>query len=303
VSHHLDEVLNVADRIYVLKNGRCVAERSRGEATAEDYFRLMVGSELSTDYYRVAEQSSPPAKVRLQLDRLSLGGRFRDIDLKAHAGEIVGICGVEGSGRESLLRALYGAEQPDSGSLEVDGRPIKFSTPADAVRAGFGLIPAERSVEAVFPELSVEANLTAAHLDRVLLGPFVDPRRERSLAGEWIDRLSVRTPAASTPMGQLSGGNQQKIVFARWMIGRELRVLLLDHPTRGLDVGAKSEVYGVIRSLAAAGTTLLIISDSLEETIGLSNTVVTMRDGAITGRFDAPPTAKPSPVQIVEQMM
>jgi ribose transport system ATP-binding protein len=303
VSHHLDEVLRVADRVYVLKNGRSVAERRRGEATAEEYFRLMVGSELSADYYRVAEQSAPGHAVRLQLDGLALSGRFRDIDLKARVGEIVGICGVEGSGREALLRAVFGVDQLEAGRVQLDGRQVRFAGPADAVRAGVGLIPAERSLDAVFPELSVEANLTAAHLEPAMVGPLLDQRRERTLAREWIGRLGVRTPGPNTPMSQLSGGNQQKVVFARWMVGPDLRVLLLDHPTRGLDVGAKSDVYAVIRGLAAGGTTMLIISDSLEETIGLSHTVVTMRDGAITGRFEAAPDAKPNPVQIVERMM
>ncbi|MGH2693366.1 MAG: sugar ABC transporter ATP-binding protein [Actinomycetota bacterium] len=302
VSHRLEEILRLADRVYVLKDGKRIAERRKGAWSKEEFFTLMVGEEASEDYYRTAERVPFSADhIRLLVRDLS-GQSFRDVGFSAHAGEIVGICGLEGSGRESLLRTLFGVESATAGEVSLDGRIVDFDSPAEAVHAEWGYIPADRSAEAVLADLSVLHNMSIARLDQVRSGPFLALSKEHAVGGEWIERLNIRTPSDSTMLKSLSGGNQQKVVFARWMLSPDLKVLLLDHPTRGLDVGAKMDIYRLIRRLAAAGTTILLISDSLEETIALSHAVLVMRDGVISGRFDAV-EVKPSEDEIIKQMM
>jgi ribose transport system ATP-binding protein len=304
VSHRLDEVLRVADRVYVLKDGVCVAERERGRYDEDELFRLMVGSELSEDYFRVGEQKRPGSGTpRLELTDLAVPGVFQGFNAAVQPGEILGLCGVEGSGRREVLRAVFGAAPVSHGRILLDGRGLRLRSPAAAVGAGIGYVPAERTSEAALMELSVAQNVTLSHLGAARSGPILSARTESAAAQTWIERLGIRVADSSAMMRTLSGGNQQKVVFARWMLSPDLRVLLLDHPTRGLDAAAKRDVYGLVRELSARGVGILLMSDSLEETIGLAHRLVVMRDGEITAELPAAPTRKPSPVDIVEHMV
>jgi ribose transport system ATP-binding protein len=302
VSHRLDEVLELSDRIYVMKDGAVVAELETADAEVATLHRLMVGRSLQSEYYRESLQAPFRDQVVVEAAGLGLADRYRDIDFKLHAGEILGVAGVIGSGREELTRTLAGLAPHDRGRLVVDGREVRLATPAEAVDCGLGYVPRERRVEGLVLFLSVAANITLSALRDLTRYGFVDRREERRLAREWVDRLQVRTPGIDALCLNLSGGNQQKVVLAKWLTAKA-RVLILDHPTRGLDVGAKEEVYELARAVTRQGVAIILTSDTLDETIGLSHTVLVMRDGAITHRTDATPGGKPRQVDLIKHMV
>lgn len=302
VSHRLDEVLAISDRIYVMKDGGVVAEMPAAEADGPTLHRIMVGREVHAEYYRESEQRPPQDEIVLQAKGLCCEGKYRDIDLTLRRGEVLGIAGVIGSGREELVRSFFGFVQPTAGTLEVGGTPVRFGSPADAVGHGIGFIPSERRVEGLVMMLSVAANMTLARLE-VAEGPMgLSRARERALAQDWTQRLAIRAAGPDAPCLSLSGGNQQKVVLAKWLTAQS-RILILDHPTRGIDVGAKEEVFRLIRTLCAEGLSVILIADTLEETIGLSHTVLAMRDGAITARLSAEPGRKPAQVDLIGHMV
>jgi len=304
VSHRLDEVLKVSDRVYVLKDGRCVAERDPDTADIDELHRLMVGRESSAEFYREKDQLPvQEAEVLLTVSGLAKDRAFRGVDLQVRRGEVLGISGVLGSGREELTRVLFGAEPYDAGTISLEGHRVRFSSPVDAVQAGIGYVPAERRVEGIAQGMSVQENIFLADSGPVARGPFFLPRRAVEAANQWITRLRIKTPSRSTNVTNLSGGNQQKVVLAKWLSSPRLRVLILDHPTRGLDVGAKEDVYTFIRQLCHQGIGIILLADTLEETIALSHSILVMRDGEIQRRFDASPGHKPVPVDLVEEMV
>lgn len=302
VSHRLDEVLELSDRIYVMKDGAVVAELEAAEADVPKLHHWMVGRSLQAEYYREPLQKPYRPEVLVEAKGLALAGAYRGVDFTLHAGEILGIAGVIGSGREELTRTLAGFLPQDGGTLTVGGRPARFAHPAEAVDAGVGYIPRERRVEGLVLFLPVAANVTLASLGRLTRLGLIDGGRERGLAQGWVERLRIRTPSINTLCLNLSGGNQQKVVLAKWMEAKS-RVLILDHPTRGLDVGAKEEVYELARAVSAEGVGVILTSDTLEETIGLAHTVLVMRDGEITHRADASPGAKPRQVDLIGHMV
>nr|WP_026304458.1 sugar ABC transporter ATP-binding protein [Kaistia granuli] len=302
VSHRLDEVLELSDRIYVMKDGAVVADLVASEADITQLHHLMVGRSLQAEYYREPLQRPYRDEVVLELDSLRHDSAYRDISFKLHAGEILGIAGVIGSGREELTRTLAGFAPHDGGRLLARGREVKLRTPAEAVDIGVGYVPRERRVEGLVLFLPVAANITLADLGSLTRAGLINTREERRLAESWVERLKVRTPGINTLCLNLSGGNQQKVVLAKWL-NAEARILILDHPTRGLDVGAKEEVYELIRAVTAEGVAVILTSDTLEETIGLSHTVLVMRDGAITHRVDASPGQKPRQVDLIGYMV
>ena len=302
VSHRLDEVLAISDRVYTMKDGEVVAEHKATDVTAPELHKAMVGRGLQSEYYRESRQQPPRDQVMVEAKGLGLASFYDNIDLTIHAGEIVGIAGVVGSGREELVRTLGGYMPQASGTLKIAGETVRFSTPEQAVKKSIGSIPRERRVEGLVMFLSIAENITLADLKSVMRYGAIDYRKERALAVEWIRRLRIKATGPDVACRKLSGGNQQKVVLARWMTAGS-RILILDHPTRGLDVGAKEEVYDLIRDLSAQGVAILLISDTLEETIGLSHRVLVMRDGEITARYLANPGEKPDQVDLVKAMV
>jgi ribose transport system ATP-binding protein len=302
VSHRLDEVLDISDRVYVMRDGQVVAERAADAVTVPELHRMMVGRGLHSEYYREARQAPPRPEVALETRGLGVRGAYRDVDLVLREGEVLGIAGVIGSGREELTRTLFGFLPPTSGTIHVRGREVALRAPSQAVRLGIGYIPRERRVEGLVMFLSVATNITLANLGAVMWRGLIDHGRERRLARDWVGRLRIRTPGVATACRNLSGGNQQKVVLARWMTANA-RILILDHPTRGLDVGAKEEVYDLVRTLSDEGVAIILASDTLEETIGLCHRIMVMRDGAVTGRFDAPAGGKPDQVGLLAYMV
>ncbi|MEQ8698516.1 MAG: sugar ABC transporter ATP-binding protein [Bauldia litoralis] len=302
VSHRLDEVLELSDRIYIMKDGAVVGDLKSGEAEVSELHQLMVGRSLQSEYYRETLQKPYRDEVLVEADGLSLGNAYKDISFKLHAGEILGIAGVIGSGREELTRTLAGFAPHDGGRLRVGDRDVRLRSPAEAVDIGLGYIPRERRVEGLVLFLSVAANITLGDLGSLARFGLINAGEERRLASKWSERLNVRTPSINTLCLNLSGGNQQKVVLAKWL-NAKARILILDHPTRGLDVGAKEEVYELVRATTAEGVAVILTSDTLEETIGLSHTVLVMRDGTITHRTDAAPGAKPRQVDLIGHMV
>lgn len=302
VSHRLDEVLALSDRVYVMKDGQTVAERDPKRTDAADLYRLMVGRDRQGEYYRESEQVGyDPAAVALSVEELGIEGRFNGVSFDVHRGEVVALCGVVGSGREAVCRALSGAEVPDSGRLVLDGRRLRFRSPREAVAHGVCYVPMERRLEGVVSHLSIAQNITLPDLAPVRRLGLIDPARENRRGTTWIERLGIRAPGPTTSVATLSGGNQQKVVLAKWLANRP-RVLVLDHPTRGLDVGAKEDVYALIREISRQGVAVVLTSDTLEEAIGLSHTLLVMKDGHVVHRFDGG-GGKPRQVDVVGHML
>jgi ribose transport system ATP-binding protein len=303
VSHRLEEVLEVADRIYVLRNGQVVAEVHPHEISPTDLHRLLIGRESNGGHYHEdAQQPCEGAPLRLRVEDLTTAG-CRHVNFDIRAGEVLGVAGVQGSGREDVCRALFGATRFTRGRVTLDDRRLRLRSPRAAVRAGVGYVPSERRTDGIVPPMSVAENLSMAYVGEVCRGPLLQGGLERGLVDRWVERLGIKTPSRTTAIGTLSGGNQQKVVLGRWMVGEDLRLLILDHPTRGLDVGAKSDVYALIRDLARAGCAVLLLSDTLEEMIALSHRVVVMKDGEVVKTVDTPRGAKPDPVVILEEMV
>ncbi|MBV9491818.1 MAG: sugar ABC transporter ATP-binding protein, partial [Verrucomicrobia bacterium] len=302
VSHRLDEVLSVSDRVYVMKDGRVVAGMPAAQTSVPELHQLMVGRELHAQYYREARQRPPGNRVVLAAENLTVERAYRNVSFEVREGEVLGIAGVIGSGREQLTRTLFGFLPHHAGTLTVNRQQVRLTSPDQAAALGIGYIPRERRVEGLVLSLPIVPNVTLANLASVLRGGIIQTKKERVIAQDWVRRLRVRTPGIDVPCLNLSGGNQQKVVLSKWLNARS-KLLIFDHPTRGLDVGAKEEVYDVVRTLSEEGVAIVLTADTLEETIGLSHSVITMRDGEITARFDAPPGAKPAQVDLIRHMV
>jgi ribose transport system ATP-binding protein len=302
VSHRLDEVLQISDRVYVMKDGKVVTEKPAAETSVPELHRLMVGRELHGEYYREARQQPPTANVAMQAERLTVPGAYRNVDFTLREGEILGIAGVIGSGREELTRTLFGFLPHSIGKLVVAGKTVRLTSPDQAAALGIGYIPRERRVEGLVLTLPIVPNITLASLRTVMQAGTIQSGKERRLAETWVEKLRVRTPGVDALCLNLSGGNQQKVVLAKWM-NASSRVLIFDHPTRGLDVGAKEEVYDLMRTLSEQGIAMVLTADTLEETIGLSHSILVMRDGEVTARFDAMPGSKPAQVDLIRHMV
>ena len=302
ISHRLEEVLEISDRVYVMRDGKVVKDLPSAEATVKDLHQLMVGRQLHHEYYREARQAVPSPDVVLSCEGLSRAGAFHGVSFALRKGEVLGIAGVVGSGREELARCLAGHVKPDAGSMSVAGAAVRFSAPFDATAVGVGLVPAERKIEGLVAPFSVAENMTLAALPKFVSSGAIRFSDELGVAREWIGRLKIKTPSPDTMVGSLSGGNQQKVVLAKWRIAG-VKVLILDHPTRGIDVGAKEDVYDLVRDMTAEGLAVILLGDTLEEVIGMSSRILVMKDGAVTAELAAPPGAKPSQVEILRHMV
>ncbi|MGI8331531.1 sugar ABC transporter ATP-binding protein [Actinomadura scrupuli] len=305
VSHILQDVLRLSTRLLVLRDGQVIDTLPNEGVTDVRLHELMVGRERSADYYREDQQSgaSSPEPV-IQITGGSKPGAFTGVDLAVCPGEIVGVAGVVGSGKSELAAVLAGAEGLDSGSIIVGGVPQGRWTVPRAVRNGVFYVPPERANDSLFTTMSVRSNISLGFLDLITSrwSRLLRLPAERSKADALADRLQIKTESLSTPIGELSGGNQQKAVFARWL-GRDCRVLILDDPTRGIDVGTREEIYTLIRGLAAGGVGVLLCAESLEEIIGLADRILVLKDGHVTAEIPAPAAAKPSEVDVVRHMM
>lgn len=305
VSHRMDEVLEISDRVFVLNNGTKVAERRPDEADHDSLYHLMVGKEKAADFYgekdRVVLNGAP---VRLKLERMGSPGKFKDIDLSVRAGEIMAFTGVAGSGASELLRAVFGIEDSVTGRLSIDGQNFEgFAGPKAAIRAGLGYLAAERKAEGIVLQRSVLENIVLTFGPQRRRRGGIDLARERRDAARLIGALNVKTTGTGVMIDRLSGGNQQKVALAKWLMNEDLKILLLDHPSRGLDPGAKADLFDIVRELARRGLSVLFVSDTIDETLGMADTIIVMRDGTISECFNDLARRKPSAAEIVEAMV
>jgi len=302
ISHRLEEVLSVSDRIEILKDGKNAGDIKTKDARIQSVEQMMVGRELAADHYKASEQKDPTDVTAVKVTNLGKKGSFAPINFSVRRGEILSIVGVLGSGKEEVCRCIAGISKADSGSIEIHGVKRRIHTPKDAIKAGIGYIPIDRRDEGLALQMDVVSNITLVTLKNLINAGLIRLRKEREEAMHWIQQLNIKTPSLKTQCVNLSGGNQQKIVLAKWLAAR-VNVLILDHPTRGIDVGAKEEIYRRIRQLSAEGIAIITMSDTLEEDIGLSNRMIVMKDGVITKEIQCPSKEKPKPVEIIEYMV
>lgn len=279
ISHHLDEVHEIGDRVTVLRDGQRVATMPVKDTTVDQLISMMVGRSLSEQFPKVAAQRG--AEV-LRVEHLSRTGALHDISFSVYAGEVLGIAGLVGSGRTELARAIFGADQIDGGQIFLDGQPVRIQSPVDAVDRGIALLTEDRKQQGLVLSMSVGNNISLAALGQIARRFILNHRREETVAADYVRSLNIRTPGLNQQVAFLSGGNQQKVVLSKWLATNP-RVLIFDEPTRGIDVGAKVEIYHLMNRLAAEGIAILMISSELPEIIGMSDRVLVMHEGSVAG--------------------
>lgn len=302
VSHHLDEILNFTDRIYVYKDGQSVGTLPTKEATEAKLYELMVGKGTSTEYYHLDRQTKPQEEVLLEVKDLCKHAVFKNIYFQLHRGEVLGLAGVVGSGVEELCEVICGDEKPTHGEIMVRNREMHFSNPQQALKESILMIPKERLFEGIVSGMSVEENIAMSNTHMLAKHGIVSAKAVTKQAQGWIDRLRIKTSGPKELLLQLSGGNQQKVVFSR-ALASEAEIVILNHPTRGVDVGAKEEIYNLIRDMTDAGKGVIVLGDTVDEYLGLCSRLIVMKDGLITGEFDCPADNKPEQASIVSLMM
>ena len=283
ISHRLDEIRRIADRVTVLRDGTYVTTKPAADITPPEMIRLMVGRSLDAVFDK---QVVPIGDVVLETRGLSSSAAgISDVSLTVRAGEIVGLAGLVGAGRTELARVLFGLEPADGGTISLNGRNLTLRKPADAIAAGIAYLPEDRRRHGVILDFSVAANTTLATLDRVSNASLIDHAAERRSAEDFVTRLGTKTPDVEFAVGNLSGGNQQKVALARWLAA-EPSVLILDEPTQGVDVGAKAEIHKLIGQLAGRGLAVILISSELPEVLGMSDRIAVMKGGRIVATLD-----------------
>jgi rhamnose transport system ATP-binding protein len=280
VSHRLDEVFDLCDQATVLRDGRHVVTAPTAELTTADLIRHMVGRSV-TLFPRV---ESPVGDVLLEVEGLTREGTFDDVTFDVRVGEIVGFAGLVGAGRTEVARVLFGIDERDGGTVRIAGKAVDFHTPSEAMASGVAYLPEDRHQEGLVLDFSIAENVTLPILPRLFPGLFVRSSTERSVGDSYAARLDVRMTGVDQTAGSLSGGNQQKVVLAKWL-ATEPRVLILDEPTRGIDIGAKVEVHRIISELAASGLAILLISSDLPEVLAMSDRIIVLHEGRITAEI------------------
>lgn len=283
ISHRLEEVFLLADRVTVLRDGQVVGETLDVSKTDQaELIRMMVGRTLDTLYPKEAVQ---PGDVALEVRDLCYGRTTRNVSFTLRRGEIVGLAGLVGAGRSELAQVLFGITPAESGEIRIEGRAVRIANPRDAMTLGIAYVPEDRKNQGLLVQMNVRENATLAVLRQLLRRGFIDYDAEARLTQEYVDLLRIRTPSLLQRVGNLSGGNQQKVVVAKWLAAKP-RVLILDEPTRGIDVGAKAEIHRLMSALAQQGLAILMISSELPEILGMSDRVLVMRQGEIVAELD-----------------
>jgi rhamnose transport system ATP-binding protein len=284
ISHRLEELPVIADRVTVLRDGRTIDTREMSEVNREQLIQLMVGRELSAVF---PKKQVTIGEVVLDLRRLGCSASgVNDVNLSLRAGEILGLAGLVGCGRTELARTIFGLTPADHGEMLLRGKPLKLANAAQAIRGGIAYVPEDRRHHGVILDLAISANITLASLDQFSRrGGALDTRREKQAAADYTRKLGIKTPTIFAPVATLSGGNQQKVALSRWLVNQP-SVLILDEPTQGIDVGAKSEVHALMSELAAQGVAILMISSELPEVLGMSDRIAVMHGGTIVATLD-----------------
>jgi ribose transport system ATP-binding protein len=281
ISHRLDEVKEVCDSVTVLRDGKTVGSGAISEITVDDIIKMMVGRDITQKFPKVASKAG---EELLSVSRLNRRGVLHDISLTVRAGEILGVAGLIGAGRTELARAITGADPFDSGEIRIQGKPVHIKSPKDSIRAGIAFLTEDRKSQGLILIQDIEFNSTLVNLGNYVRGGFLDLRAAKRDAVKMVEELRTRTPGVHIPAGNLSGGNQQKVVIAKWLLTRS-KIFIIDEPTRGIDVGAKVEVYNLINELVAGGAAVIMISSEMDECIGMADRIIVMHEGRISAEY------------------
>jgi ribose transport system ATP-binding protein len=282
ISHRLEEIFHISDHIMILRDGTFVDRLQTATANKDQVVALMVGREL-TDYYPALAE--PSDQVQMEVRNLSAAGRLHQVSFRVHKGEILGIAGLMGAGRSELAKALFGAIPVEGGDILLNGTKMMPKSPKHAIRQGIAMVSDDRKGEGLVLSMSIEENLTLANLDPVIHFGWINQSKQKEVVSRNMERLKIKAASSELPVQFLSGGNQQKVVLGKWLETRP-QVLILHEPTRGVDVGAKAEIYQLMKELAEQGVTILLISSELPELMGMSHRILVMHEGRITGEFD-----------------
>ncbi len=278
ISHRLEEIFEIGDRVTVLRDGKVVNTCAVGEADRKGLVRWMVGRDLSEEYPSI---ELTRGEELLRVENIA-GGILNGINFSLHRGEILGFAGLVGAGRTELARVIFGADAKEQGAVYLEGKKISPHSPGKAIALGIGLLTEDRNRLGIIAEMNVTENISLSSLDNLLWGPFLDTAKELQTVRSYIEQLQIKTPSLKTSVEELSGGNRQKVILARWLC-TESKVLIFDEPTAGIDVGAKYEIYSLIGRLASAGVGIIIISSHLPELLGMCSRIIVMQRGRITG--------------------
>jgi ABC-type sugar transport system ATPase subunit len=278
ISHKLDEIFEISDQITVLRDGHWIGQQPTAHMDKSKLIQMMVGRELRQSNFE--GRQSVHEKALLEVHGLTIDGLFYDIDFSLYPGEILGIAGLVGAGRSDVIRAIFGAEKIESGSILLDGKPVQLKNPRSAIRKQIGFVPENRKEEALLLQMNVQDNILLPQTTLLSKAGLIQNKREQAIASEFTARLSVRTPSLKQKTVNLSGGNQQKVILARWL-ATQPRILIVDEPTRGIDVAARAEIHALLHELANRGMAILMVSSEMEEILALSDRIIVMRDGRI----------------------
>ncbi len=281
ISHRLEEVQRIGDRATIMRDGEHVLTKPVNELDRNSIIKAMVGRSLDEEF---PKRISQRGICRLKVDKLSRRGAFKNVSFKLYEGEVLGITGLVGAGRTELARALFGADAADAGSIVINGQEVKIRSPQQAIAHGIGLLPEDRKAQGFVPALSIRENITLANFPFFSKMGWVNRKLELATSSKYIDRLNIRTPSSEQAVVNLSGGNQQKVVLAKWL-ATQCSCLIFDEPTRGIDVGAKMEIYTLMNEIVDEGAAILMISSDLPEILGMSDRILVMRGGELVGEL------------------
>ncbi|MBB5149368.1 MULTISPECIES: sugar ABC transporter ATP-binding protein [Ureibacillus] len=279
ISHRMEEIFSICDRITILRDGQYVGERNIPETNFDEIVAMMVGRELGE---RFPERQCDIGDIKLEVRNLTVKGLFENISFNVRKGEVVGVAGLMGAGRTEVAETIFGYRKAHSGDILIDGNKVSIKSPIDAMKHKIGYVTEDRKTKGLVLNFSIQENVALANLKKVSTSGVVKKEKELSLVNQYIEQLKIRTSSPKQSAKSLSGGNQQKVVLAKWL-GTEPEVLILDEPTRGVDIGAKKEIYQIINDLAQAGVAILMISSELPEIIGMADRVLVMHEGKLTG--------------------
>jgi len=281
ISHRLEEIFEIGDRVTVMRDGEYVGTNGVCDVTRDDIIRMMVGRELKDEF---PKETFERGAERLRVEGLTRHGAFSNVSFATHCGEIVALTGLVGAGRTEVARAIFGADRIDGGQIHLDGKPVAVRSPQDAIRQGIGLLTEDRKGQGLVLGMTLRENTTLANLRSLVKFLFVNRREERSVTEKYVRELQIKTPSIEQVVQNLSGGNQQKVVLAKWLFTQS-KFLIFDEPTRGIDVGAKVEIYKLMNELVRKGVSILMISSELPEVLGMCDRILVMHEGRLAGEL------------------
>ncbi|MCI9479580.1 MAG: sugar ABC transporter ATP-binding protein [Lachnospiraceae bacterium] len=297
ISHRMSEIYRIADRITILRDGQKVETRNAADISRDELIKLMVGRELKETY---PQRKAVPGEVVLEVKGLR-GNGLKNISLKLYKGEILGLAGLVGAGRTELVRLIYGADKVEGGEIFLEGKKVRIKSPANAVDLGIGLLPEDRKLEGVILELSIKQNVILPSLKGISRMLYINRKKEKEIICSQINDLKIKTPSFEQLVRNLSGGNQQKVVVSKWLAS-SAKILIFDEPTRGIDVGAKQEIYTLMNKLTEQGISIIMVSSEMEELMGMSDRIIVLREGAVAGELSAGETITQEQIMEIASM-